>query len=88
MAESGLPGYRGSTIWYAIWGPAGMPGPLVQKLNAEINAILKAPDVEKRIVEGMAHEVVGGTPQEFERLVVEELAYYRRAATEAGLKPE
>ena len=88
VAESGLPGYRGSPIWYAIWGPAGMPAPLVQHLNTEINAILRAPDVEKRIVEGMAHEVVGGSPQAFERLVIEELDHYRRAAADAGLKPE
>ena len=50
-----LPGFDGSSINY-INGPAGMPQPVVERLNREINAVLSDPDVRKRM------EVAGFTP--------------------------
>ena len=50
-----LPGFDGSSINY-INGPAGMPQPLVERLNRDINAVLSDPDVRKRM------EVAGFTP--------------------------
>ena len=50
-----LPGFDGSSINY-INGPAGMPQPVVERLNREINAVLSDPDVRKRM------ELAGFTP--------------------------
>ena len=50
-----LPGFDGSSINY-INGPAGMPQPVVERLNREINAVLSDPDVRKRM------EIAGFTP--------------------------
>jgi tripartite-type tricarboxylate transporter receptor subunit TctC len=50
-----LPGFDGSSINY-INGPAGLPQPVVERLNREINAVLSDPDVQKRM------EVAGFTP--------------------------
>ena len=50
-----LPGFDGSSINY-INGPAGMPQPVVGRLNREINAVLSDPDVRKRM------EIAGFTP--------------------------
>jgi tripartite-type tricarboxylate transporter receptor subunit TctC len=46
--ESGLPGFE-SVLHYGVLGPAGMPEPIVAKLNAAINAIAKTDEVKKRI---------------------------------------
>ena len=54
IAET-LPGFDGSSINY-INGPAGMPQPIVERLNAEINAVLSDADVRKRML------VAGFTP--------------------------
>jgi tripartite-type tricarboxylate transporter receptor subunit TctC len=39
VAESGLPGYE-SVLWQAIYAPAGTPAPILERLNAEVNAAL------------------------------------------------
>jgi tripartite-type tricarboxylate transporter receptor subunit TctC len=46
--ESGLPGFE-SVLHYGVLGPAGMPQPIVAKLNAAISAIAKTDDIKKRI---------------------------------------
>lgn len=47
VAEAGVAGYS-SVPWYTISAPSGVPVPIVNKLNAEINAVLKAPDLVER----------------------------------------
>jgi tripartite-type tricarboxylate transporter receptor subunit TctC len=47
VAEAGVPGYA-AVPWYTISGPKGIPTAIVQKLNADINAALKSPELTKR----------------------------------------
>jgi tripartite-type tricarboxylate transporter receptor subunit TctC len=61
---------------------------VVQRINAEVTAILNMPDVKKRIVDSMSCDVVGGTPAEFRKAVKDELDYYARAARDAKLAPQ
>jgi len=63
VAESGIPGYDVSG-WHAIVGPAGIPAEIVSRLNADINQVLKMPDVRKRL-ENAGLDVAGGTSGEF-----------------------
>jgi tripartite-type tricarboxylate transporter receptor subunit TctC len=65
-----LPGFDGSSINY-INGPAGLPQPIVERLNREINAVLSDPEVRKRM------EVAGFTP-----IVESQPALVRRIAEE------
>lgn len=60
MAEAGVPGYS-SVPWYVISAPKGVPQPVINKLNSEINAVLKMPDVVQRL-EGLGVLPIGGTP--------------------------
>ncbi|HSQ05763.1 MAG TPA: tripartite tricarboxylate transporter substrate binding protein, partial [Burkholderiales bacterium] len=46
IAEAGVPGYE-STIWIGIMAPTGTPRPVIDKLNTEINNVLKRPDLKK-----------------------------------------
>src|SRR5688572_23294189 len=59
IAESGIPGYENST-WTAIGAPARTPRPLIQRLNQEINAVLRMRDVQDRFAVG-GSTVTGGT---------------------------
>ena len=45
MIESGFPGLS-LGFWVGLWAPAGTPAPIVDKLNAEINAVLASPEMQ------------------------------------------
>ncbi len=87
VSESGVPGFEGASLWFGLLGPSGMPGAVTEKLNHEVNQILLLPDVVKR-VKGIAHEVMGGTSEDFRRFVNNELNEYERTARSSGLAPK
>jgi len=84
IAESGVSGYEAKN-WYGILAPAGTPGPLVDKLNRQINQILGAPDFAAAIARQGA-EVEGGTSEEFRKYLVAEIAKWSKVIRDAGLK--
>ena len=63
IAEQGYPGFD-VVAWFGIWAPAGTPHEILQKLNTEIDAILKLPDVVERLT-GMGVEIMGGSRESF-----------------------
>ena len=65
IAEAGVPGYA-AVPWYTISGPKGIPAAIVQKLNADINAALKSPELSKRW-DGLGLIPLGTTPEEAAR---------------------
>lgn len=65
MAEAGVTGYS-SMPWYTISAPKGVPQPMVDKLNAEINAVLKMPEVVQRL-DSLGVLPIGGSPAEAAR---------------------
>lgn len=71
--------------WFALFVPAGTPAPVVQKLSAEVNRILRLPDVTARI-EGLGLQVGGGTPEDFGAVVRADAAIYARIIKDAGIK--
>jgi tripartite-type tricarboxylate transporter receptor subunit TctC len=44
--EAGVPGYE-ATIWLGLMAPAGTPKPVIEKLNAALNEVVKRPDIVK-----------------------------------------
>jgi tripartite-type tricarboxylate transporter receptor subunit TctC len=63
IAEAGVPGYEMSP-WIGVFAPAGTPKPIIDKLNAEINKVLKLPDVAQSL-SGHALDPWTSTPEEF-----------------------
>ncbi len=61
VAET-VPGYE-MAVWYAAFGPPGLPKEIVAKLNGEISRALFLPEVKKRM-DDIAVEVASSTPQE------------------------
>ena len=85
IAET-VPGYDGS-IWWGLLVPAGVPAAIVNKLNGELNAILRDPEMAKRLSADAA-EPVTTTPEAFGNLVVNDIAKWGRVAKEAGIRAE
>jgi tripartite-type tricarboxylate transporter receptor subunit TctC len=65
VAEQGYPGFEVSP-WYGFAAPAGTPRPILEKLNTEINAILKMDDV-RAVFAAQGVDVLGGSLQDFEK---------------------
>jgi len=67
MQEAGLTGFLSDT-WNAISAPPKTPAPVVAKLNAAINDVLKAPDMQSHL--SLMHlQAVGGTPQQMAEII-------------------
>jgi tripartite-type tricarboxylate transporter receptor subunit TctC len=84
FAEAGLPGYD-TNAWYSMHAPAGTPPEIVRRLNAELVATLKDPDILERFKQ-LATDPVGNSPEEFAAFVRAELDKYARIIKSAGIK--
>jgi tripartite-type tricarboxylate transporter receptor subunit TctC len=86
MKEAGLTDFD-LTSWNGIFAPAGTPKEIVDKLNAELRAILAKPEVKARLAE-MGFDAFSSTPEELEAFVKSELVKWTRLIKEAGIEPE
>ncbi|WP_160121698.1 Bug family tripartite tricarboxylate transporter substrate binding protein [Rhodovarius lipocyclicus] len=86
IAESGMPGFA-IDEWYACLGPAGMPQPAVQRLNAALMGIITQPAERARLLE-MGAEVVGGSTEEFGRFMTAEAEKIGRVIHDANIRME
>jgi tripartite-type tricarboxylate transporter receptor subunit TctC len=86
FAEAGLPGAEANN-WWGIVAPAGLPAPVMGRLQQEIGAILDSPETRKRFeLEGA--EVLRMTAPEFAQFMAEETAKWTRVVKQAGIKAE
>jgi len=85
-AEAGIGGLEYSS-WVALFGPAGLPPGVVDKLSRAVAVALANPQTRERIQAG-GNEVVGGTPAELSAFVTAEIDKWSRTISAAGLQPE
>jgi tripartite-type tricarboxylate transporter receptor subunit TctC len=83
-AEVGLRGFEASS-WFGLVAPAKTPPPIVERLAAETAAALKDAQMQKRFGE-LGARLVGNTPAEFARLIVEERTRWGEVIRSAGIK--
>jgi len=81
-----VPGYEASG-WYGVLAPAAMPRELINRVNAEVNRIMKLPDVTQRLA-GDGVEAVGITPEQFGAYLRAEVAKWNRVVKAAGIKAD
>ena len=86
IAESGVPGYE-AIGWFGLLAPAATPKPVVLKLSADANAVLKDPDVAQKMVT-LGAEPSGNTPEQFGAFIRDDQAKWSRLMRERGIKPE
>ncbi|AEI77029.1 protein UPF0066 [Cupriavidus necator N-1] len=84
--EQGLKGYDANTNG-GFLAPAGTPKEIVARLNTEINAVLKLPEVRAKL-EAAGIEAQGGTPQAYAALIKSDLAKWGNVVKKAGIQPE
>ena len=86
LAEAGVPNAE-MLQWFAVLGPAKLPPEITRKLNTEIAAILKMPDVVEKIA-SQGGEIIGGTPEEFAAFLPGDSAAWGRLVKEANVKAD
>ena len=84
--EAGVKG-ADSPLWFGVWGPAGLPADIVNKINADVRKALQDPTVKERLQNG-GNETMDMSPQEFARFVRSEIDVYQKVIKDAGIKAQ
>ncbi len=85
LAEQGL-GEFDITLWFGMWAPAGTPAAIVNKLNAQVDAILQKAEVREQFAKlGIAQTPM--KPDEFARFVREQITTYQKIVKQADIQP-
>ena len=82
-----VPGFEKPPSWFGFFGPAAMPKPVVDRLNAEIIKAVNAPDVRAKLDEG-GFAIHNSTPEQFAAAMKKGFEQYGNAVRIAGVKPE
>ena len=83
IAEQGLPNYE-VTLWFGMWAPGATPLPVVQKLNAAVNAIVFEPQVKEQFSK-LGIEPAPLKPEDFTKFVRSEMEVYRKIVRAANI---
>jgi tripartite-type tricarboxylate transporter receptor subunit TctC len=84
IAEAGVPGYEAGT-WTGIIAPAGLPQPLIDKLNAAVNEAIRSPIFTERFAL-IGDEPAGGTPGDFAETIRRDSARWADVVRRSGAK--
>jgi tripartite-type tricarboxylate transporter receptor subunit TctC len=88
MSESGFPGFEEYTQGLGVVGPAGLPAPVVARLNEAIRASLVKPETKEKLNKLGAITDGGSTPAEFRAWLAKDLERWERVIRTAGVKAE
>jgi tripartite-type tricarboxylate transporter receptor subunit TctC len=88
MSESGFPGFEEYTQGLGVVGPAGLPAPVVGRLNEAIRASLVKPDTKEKLNKLGAITEGGSTPAEFRAWLAKDLERWARVIKAAGVKAD
>jgi tripartite-type tricarboxylate transporter receptor subunit TctC len=84
MIEAGVPGYE-VTAWTGVIAPAGLPRPILERLNAAVNAAINAPVAKERLAQ-LGSEGGGGTPEEYAALIRRDSAKWAEVIRRSGAR--
>lgn len=84
MKEAGLPEIE-NLAWMAVMAPARTPNDIVQRMNQEINAVLAMPDVKQKL-HAQYMEPIGGSPQDLQKFMQQELRLMTPVIKRTGIK--
>ena len=84
IAEAGVPGYDANG-YFGLMGPAGMPQPVIDRINASVMGIVRDPAMAKTLSD-LGYEASPSTPAEHARFLREEVAKWTKVVKESGAK--
>jgi tripartite-type tricarboxylate transporter receptor subunit TctC len=87
VAESGLPGYA-AVSWFGLFGPPGMPGEIVAKINGEVRKMFADPEVKKNFLDRQYFESIAGTPEQLANFIRSDEPKWRKVIQDAKVKAE
>jgi len=86
LAEAGVPN-ASSALWFGVWGPAGMPTAVVQKISADVRRAVADPGVKEKL-QALGNDPMDMSIEDFRKFVREEIDVYQKVIKAAGIKPQ
>ena len=77
----------GSTSWTGLLAPARTPGEVIDRLNTQMNEGLRSAELESALAK-LSNQPLGGTPQDFTRLIKSDIGKWAPIVKGLGLKPD
>ena len=84
MQEAGVPGFD-YAAWAGFLAPAGTPGAIIDKVNADVNKVLALPEVRDKLT-ALGFEIAPGRPAEFGALIRREMAKVAKVVKDARIR--
>ena len=84
FAEQGLPTFRGD-LWHGLVAAKGTPADVVAKLNADVNAVLRSPEMGARLASDDV-QAAGGTPQQFGEVIRGDMERWKAIVQQANIR--
>jgi tripartite-type tricarboxylate transporter receptor subunit TctC len=84
LAEAGLKGYEADT-WYGLFAPAKTPKPILDKIHADVVAVLQSPEIREAFAPQGA-EVVANSSEEFTRQLNDDVAKWKKVIADLKLR--
>ena len=84
MIEAGVPGYE-VTAWTGVIAPAGLPRPVLDRLNRAVNMTINDPAVKERLIQ-LGSEGGGGTPEDYAEIIRKDSAKWAEVIRRSGAK--
>ncbi|OFZ97364.1 MAG: hypothetical protein A3H35_20050 [Betaproteobacteria bacterium RIFCSPLOWO2_02_FULL_62_17] len=81
-----LPGYGAVPMWTGLFGPAGLPQPVVRRLSSELQKSLQDAEVRAKLASG-GTQATGNTPEEFTAMIRAQIDLVGRIVKSAGIQP-
>ena len=86
LHELGVTGYE-ATGWFGFATNTGVPQDIILKLNAEIDRIIRTPEMQERLI-GFGSDVVGGPPETFRKFIASEADKWGKVIQQANIKAQ
>jgi tripartite-type tricarboxylate transporter receptor subunit TctC len=86
VAESGVPGFS-TGGWWGLFGPAGLPGSVVDKIRADTESALGSPEA-RTLFATNTFQLVRKTPEQFVQFIGDDLGNWARQIKAAGIQPD
>ena len=86
LAETVAPGYEAGE-WFAVFAPAGLPQPLIDKLHGDLMKTVNDPELKERLIAG-GMDFAGSSPGELSDVIKRDYAKWARLIKETGLKAD
>jgi tripartite-type tricarboxylate transporter receptor subunit TctC len=85
-AEAGVTN-ADAPLWFAVWGPKGLPPEITNKIAADVRKALADPEVKSKLA-GLGNDIMDMSPEQFSKFVKDEIESYAKVIKAAGIKPQ